>query len=73
MAVNDDVGGYLIPGSHAYAELLVMFAEMALLHSGGTAATLEERKRRLQEVIAQYPAQVSPNVQGLHRTRRRPQ
>lgn len=55
-------GFFLFP-SLAYAELMAMFTEMALLHSGGQQKTLPERRRRLQEVMKQFPDVFQRNYQ----------
>lgn len=47
-------GFFRVP-SMAYAELMAMLTEMALLHSGGLSRTLPLRRQRLQDVMDRYP------------------
>lgn len=50
-----DENGFLLRPSILYAELMMMFTEMALLHCGGTNSSLPERKKRLAYITARYP------------------
>lgn len=47
--------GFFRYPSPGYTELMAMLTEMALLHCGGMNKTLPERRRRLQEIMEQYP------------------
>jgi hypothetical protein len=50
-----DENGFLLRPSILYAELMMMFTEMALLHCGGTNSSLPERKERLERITSRYP------------------
>ena len=50
----DEHGFFVLPGM-AYAELMAMLTEMALLHCGGRVATLPERRKRLVEIMEHFP------------------
>lgn len=47
--------GFFPRPSLAYAELVAMLTEMALLYCGGTGASLPERRARLAQMLAGFP------------------
>ncbi|GGO40941.1 DUF3800 domain-containing protein [Deinococcus humi] len=52
---NTRLDGFFAAPTRAYTELMAMLTEMALLHCGGTAASLPERRAGLAQIMARYP------------------
>ena len=65
---NTRQDGFFALPSRAYTELMAMLTEMALLHCGGSPASLPERRARLAEIMARYPEVFQVGFEGSSQT-----